>query len=56
MSYYLQLLPIIRNPALRALKLALQAVFSYCSDASLTLRCQAMRHSVDYCVITAPAS
>ena len=52
MSYYLQLLPIIRNPALRALKLALQAVFSYCSDASLTLRCQAMRHSVNYCVIT----
>ena len=27
MSYYLQLLPIIRNPALRALKLALQTVF-----------------------------
>ena len=23
---------------------------------SLTLRCQAMRHSVNYCVITAPAS
>ena len=29
---------------------------SYYSDASLTLRCQAMRHSVNYCVITAPAS
>ena len=28
----------------------------YCSDAGLTLRCQAMRHSVNYCVITAPAS
>ena len=26
------------------------------SDASLTLRCQAMRHSADHKVITAPAS
>ena len=29
-----------------------QSIDSYYSDASLTLRCQAMRHSVNYCVIT----
>ena len=31
-------------------------ILSYCSHASLTLRCQAMRHSADHKVITTPAS
>ena len=32
---------------------AFSVTVRYCSDASLTLRCQAMCHSVYYCVITA---